>query len=146
MVTAALKELEKGHRRWSDPLQDLKEEMLKPSDVLSTTSYATGSSNVCKAFNYGREGCARGAKCSYRHICEDCLKARKKAESQSPVHTRKRIKTRTQKTNHSVRPNFAWGPFLCAFSFARQRAVSIFSTSFTHHFGYSSSSAREWAS
>lgn len=80
---AALKEIEKGHRNWSDPLQDLKEEMLKPSDVQRgppPTSTATQhrDSEICKAFNYARE-CKRGSRCNYRHICEECMKQRKKA-------------------------------------------------------------------
>ena len=80
---AALRELEEGHRKWSDPLHDLKEEMLKPSDVLHVTVAGSFSkeAEVCKGFNYGLQGCSRGAKCSYRHVCEECWKQSKKAEA-----------------------------------------------------------------
>lgn len=87
MYGTALKEMEKGLRRWSDSLMDLKEEMLRPSDVVGLYSGARQGSDsstkgdpYCRMYNFGAEGCSRGAKCSYRHVCADCYKAGKKDE------------------------------------------------------------------
>ncbi len=52
----ALKELEKGHREWSEPLSNLKEEVLRPSDVVRfqsrEPSVSTGDPAFCQAYNY----------------------------------------------------------------------------------------------
>ena len=78
---AALRELEKGPRKRSDSLQDLKEEMLKPMDMLSI-SFARSASkeSICKAYDWGREGCTCGDGCTYLHVCEDCAKKRGKKD------------------------------------------------------------------
>ena len=77
----ALRELEKGHRQWSDSLQDLKDEMLKPTDVLSISfARPAPKESFCKAYNWGREGCTRGDSCTYLHVCEDCAKKRGKKD------------------------------------------------------------------
>ena len=75
---AALKEIEKGHRNWNDNLQDLKEEMLRPMDVTSARTPATDrEAGICNAYNFTQGGCPRGAKCPYKHICEECFKTGK---------------------------------------------------------------------
>lgn len=77
----ALKEIDKGHRQWADSLLDLKEEMLRPTDVTRTAATLSDKDGgICKAYNYGREGCTRGAKCTYRHVCEECFEAKNKEE------------------------------------------------------------------
>ncbi len=83
MYGSALNEIEKGHRQWTDSLLDLKEEMLRPTDVTSHSARPAPDkgTGICKAYNYGREGCSRGSKCMYRHICEECYKSKNKEEN-----------------------------------------------------------------
>ncbi len=84
----ALKEIRKEVRQWSDPLRDLKDEMLKPGDVLGLTltkkpSYSSASStpsSVCTQWNYSKDGCPRGADCEHRHICKECDRSRHREE------------------------------------------------------------------
>ena len=84
MYGAALGEIERGFRQWSDKLNDLKEEMLKPTDVMVSSSTRPGKAKdqFCKAYNWGREGCSRGDSCNFLHVCEDCAKKRGKREEQ----------------------------------------------------------------
>ncbi len=67
--SVALIEIRRGLRQWSDSLRDLKEEMLKPADVITFTTFTkkpAASSATCYQWNFGKEGCPRGQQCVYQ--------------------------------------------------------------------------------
>ncbi len=75
----ALREIKKGLRQWPDTLCDLRDEMLKPGDILSAKKTA-GLQGPCVQWNYSQGGCPRGTDCEYRHICKDCERFRSREE------------------------------------------------------------------
>ena len=76
----ALKEIRRGVRRWSDPLCDIKDEMLKPGDVLTIKNTTVPSNSICTQWNYNRDGCPRGQDCGFEHICKECDRHRHREE------------------------------------------------------------------
>lgn len=71
-----LHEIKVGLRQWSDPLSNLKDEMLRSQDLISKST--TDTHQICHQWNYAQ--CPRGNSCAYLHVCKDCDKYRNKEE------------------------------------------------------------------
>lgn len=69
--------IQQGRRPWEAGVRDLKEEMLRPPDLLSANKPPPKSTpqQPCRAWNYGREGCSKGESCYFKHGCAECARA-----------------------------------------------------------------------
>ena len=74
--------IQQGRRSWTACVKDLKDEMLRSSDLIPlgnnfVKNMNHGSNNnsqpsVCRNWNFSKNGCPRGESCQYRHICNEC--------------------------------------------------------------------------